>query len=528
MKIIKSNEHCPKDYLHWVYNGLDCMITYELRETLDRQLDMTTRRTYRFSLALQAPILEMTLRGIKIDEDELGLLVVKIEDKIHKLENNFNMLCKEGVGIVGKVNWRSPAQLKKLLYDCLGCQPVKKRDSKGTYKNTTDQSAIETIAQRSFMARPFCSHILKLRHYGKQLSFLNTKMDDDSRLRANWHIAGTRTGRMSSSVSDFGTGTNTQNINEEMRVIFIPDKGMKFANIDLEQADSRGLGAVCWNLGAQGLLSAIMDDERLDKPEIYGAYLDACESNDLHTYVCKMVWPELEWADNPRGDRAVANRLFYHDLSYRDCAKRTGHGSNYGGLNALAKTTGIPLKVLKEFQIKYFDKFPCILAWQRWVENQLLIVGSITTLMGRRRQFFGRLKGDSSVLREALAYEPQSITGDVINTGLLKVWRKFSGDVHVLAQVHDSILIQYPQELENDLIPKILEEMRIKIELENGRVCVIPAEAKCGWNWSNFDDKNPKKNPKGLQKFSGMDDREPPKDKGDMLFWDQLGLHPTG
>ena len=51
----------------WVYNGLDCCLTYEIDDELDSVMDPIARGTYQMSLALQAPILEMNMRGIKID-----------------------------------------------------------------------------------------------------------------------------------------------------------------------------------------------------------------------------------------------------------------------------------------------------------------------------------------------------------------------------------------------------------------------------------------------------------------------------
>src|SRR6516165_6883191 len=75
-----------------------------------------------------------------------------------------------------------------------------------------------------------------------------------------------------SLLSDFGTGTNLQNIEDRLRSVFVADKGMKFAYVDLEQAESRLVGAIEWNLFRDG------------------TYLDACESGDLHTSVCRLAW----------------------------------------------------------------------------------------------------------------------------------------------------------------------------------------------------------------------------------------------
>ena len=53
----------------WVYNGLDCCVTSEVYQAIAPQLDPVTRKTYQFSLALQAPVLEMKLRGVLIDQE---------------------------------------------------------------------------------------------------------------------------------------------------------------------------------------------------------------------------------------------------------------------------------------------------------------------------------------------------------------------------------------------------------------------------------------------------------------------------
>ena len=73
MKIIDTSLTTPAQLSamdkEWVYNGLDCLITYELFEVLNPQLDNVTSATYRFSKDLQGPVLEMRLRGVLVDQD---------------------------------------------------------------------------------------------------------------------------------------------------------------------------------------------------------------------------------------------------------------------------------------------------------------------------------------------------------------------------------------------------------------------------------------------------------------------------
>src|SRR5215467_12315958 len=97
---------------------------------------------------------------------------------------------------------------------------------------------------------------------------LKTEIDHDGRMRTSYNIAGTNSGRFSSSLSEFGTGGNLQNIEEGLRSVFIADDGMKLANFDAEQGESRIVGAIEWCLFHDG------------------KYLDVCESEDIHTIVC--------------------------------------------------------------------------------------------------------------------------------------------------------------------------------------------------------------------------------------------------
>jgi len=303
-------------------------------------------------------------------------------------------------------------------------------------------------------------------------------------MRTSYNIAGTTTGRFSSSLSDFGTGTNLQNIEEMLRSVFVADEGMKFAYIDLEQAESRLVGAIEWNL---------FGDSR---------YLDACESGDLHTYVCRLAWTDLPWTGDIKGDREVAERPFYRQHSYRHMAKVLGHGTNYNGKPyTMAKHTKLDAKLIAEFQSRYFTAFPAHQRWHASVGSRLLSDGVLTTLTGRRRWFFGR-RNDDATIREAIAYDPQGSVGDILNRGMLNVWRL--NICQLLLQIHDAILVQYPEQLEDEILPKLLAALRVPIGLRDGRTLIIPAEAKTGWNWSVGSDQNPD----GLTKYKGNDPRK--------------------
>lgn len=480
-----------------IYNGLDVCVTHEVLAAMLPQLDNVSGKTYDFSRALQGPILEMTIRGLRVDQERRDRVLHTINEDITKLSEGLDEIISEGVG--GGVSWRSPKQLMVLFYDILNIAPIRKRGKDGM-RPTVDREALEKLSMY-FLAEPICLYLFALRDLDMKRRLLETGIDSDGRMRTNFNIAGTTTGRLSSAISDFGTGTNLQNIDRELRTIFVADPGYKFVNLDLEQADARNVGAICWNnfVEARGEVFA-------------GSYLDACEGGDLHTAVCRMAWQNLQWGEDPAAFRRVADQIAYRTLTYRDLAKKLGHGTNYyGSPPTMARHTKVDRGTIEEFQKGYFAAFPCIGStnrsdhlsphWHNSVRSNLKTAGSITTLLGRRRYFFGRWNDDET-LRAAIAYEPQSLTADEIDTGLLTLFR--ANRVQILVQVHDSILIQIPEEEHDELIPWAVNTLRVNIPLAKGRDFCVPVEAKVGWNWGD----KTADNPDGLIKWTGSDSRQ--------------------
>ena len=482
MKVIETHKldpsSIPPTERDWVYNGLDCCITAEVLEVLLPQLDYHTFKTYEFSKSLQGPALEMRLRGVRIDKYRKAEVIEQYFRKLDLLERNLERLAFEGVGM-NAFNWRSNDNLKELFYDKLAIPAIKRQG-----RPTVNRDALERL-ESYLIAKPIVTHIKAMRELGKKISMLKTEIDPDGRMRTSYNIAGTSTGRFSSSFSEFGTGTNLQNIEEALRSVFIADRGMKMGYLDAQQGESRVVGAIEWNL---------FQDE---------TYLSACEGGDLHTTVARLCWPTLKWTGNTKADRALAEHPYYRHYDRRFMCKKIGHGSNYGGRPAtLSNQAKIDIRAIDDFQRAYFKAFPAHQRWHSHVNHTLRTTGNIVNLTGRKRWFFGR-RDDDATLREAIAYDPQGSLADILNNGLLNVWHH--RDAEILMQIHDAILIQYPEEKEDEIIPKILKQLRYPIQLKHEREFVIPYDCKVGWNWGKFNAQN---NPDGLKTYIPGDKRK--------------------
>ncbi|MBX4188424.1 MAG: hypothetical protein KW793_04845, partial [Candidatus Doudnabacteria bacterium] len=174
----------------------------------------------------------------------------------------------------------------------------------------------------------------------------------------------------------------------------------------------------------------------------------------------------------------------------------TGNTNYNGKPFTMAKHTKLDQKLIAQFQDRYFAAFPAHRQWHARVAQELYLNGNLTTLTGRRRWFFGR-RNDDATIREAIAFDPQGSVGDILNRGMLAVWRL--NRIQLLLQIHDAILVQYPAEQETEIIPLLLETIKHPIQLKHDRTLIIPSEAQIGWNWGKYDEQQ---NPDGLSKWS--------------------------
>ncbi len=479
-----------------IYNGLDCCVTLEVHEEITRTFNALPA-IYDFERALQAPYLEMMMRGFRIDRVSRDEAARGLRARIEELHVG---LTRMAYAVWDKpLNPASPKQLKDFFYGAMHLPEVW-LSQKGERKLSTNREALEKL-EIYIHARPIIASILAIRDLAKQLQVFDTEIDADHRFRTSYNIAGTETGRPSSSQNAFGTGGNAQNIAPSLRYVFVADSGYKLINVDLEQVEARDVGFFC---------GCLFDD---------WTFLDSCESGDLHTANARLIWPGLPWTGDIKADRAIAERPFYRDFSYRDMAKRGGHLSNYYGTAfTAARWLKVPQQLMEEFQARYCrgrpadpkrglptiqPAYPAIPLYWQWIATELQTTHQLTTPFGRRRHFFGR-PNDDTTLREAIAFLPQSTTADRMNLGLWRVWRHMP-HVQLLAQTYDSITFQVLESQVDSTIPEVLERIRVSLHSPGGRCYIVPGEAATGWNWGYRQQSKEGQvtNPDGLVKWRG-------------------------
>lgn len=446
--------------LFWRYNALDAAVTREIRDVQQVELEeFGAMGTFQHEMSLVRPLMDATRIGLRVDLDTQARLLQKYTSEIDNLQKFLNLAAG------GPVNVKSSPQVKALLYDRLGLPVQRKR---GTGAETADKDAIAALGEK--YSHPVLGAIIQIRERRDLVErYLNCPVDADGRIRCSFDITGTRTGRLSSRASIYGSGSNLQNQPPEIREMYVSDEGKIFIIRDYKQAEAQ---VVAYLAEEEDLIAFFNDPTR-----------------DVH---------------KENAARIFNKRIELVTKEERYLAKKVIHASNYGMgparlvqvVNQEAAITGIRINYQQAKQLMdlYFMLYPKIkeVFW-REVEEDIRRTRTLVSPFGRKREFFGRV--DEKLLNQAYAYKPQSAVGDLACKAFVRCYHELPKEVDTLVNVHDSILVQAPVEMVDEVVAKMEELMAIPIPIK-GRSLVIPTDCKVGFNWG--DRGKDGYNPRGL------------------------------
>jgi DNA polymerase-1 len=427
---------------YWAYNATDSCVTFECFEHIYRELRDSNQLDfyYEYVHALVSPLLDMQLRGIRFDSEARNRARKQYRYELSKLAHTL----EEQVG--HPLNVASHPQMTKWLYEELGLPKItKKRKDTGARTLAADEEALNELYKKHEV--PAIKTILEIRERSKILStYLDVKLDADKRIRCSYLITGTETGRLSSRSTSRRTGTNLQNIPPGIvRRLFLADEGKILVNADLSQAEAR-------------VVAYLSGEERLIR--VFE------EGGDIHKKNAANIFGKEE--------KEITDKE-------RQMAKRVVHASNYGmGPQTFARTADIALSDAKRLLNQYFATYPRIRIWHMDIKAQLKRTRMLVTPLGRKRTFFNRWS--ESVVKEGLAFIPQSTVADIVNQGLIEAHQR---GLELLTQVHDSIMIQCKESNLQGNIEVLRKCLTRPIEI-GGKVLTIPVDFKVGSNWEDM------------------------------------------
>ncbi|MBU2249668.1 MAG: hypothetical protein KKD77_23170 [Gammaproteobacteria bacterium] len=394
----------------WLYNAKDSAVLLEALPNLMHDLEMVNNvEAYREQCRIVEPLTYMQHRGIKCD-------VVGMKEESDKAGETIDRLTGELRAITGTdINPNSPAQLKTYFYKTKGATPYYDR-KKGT--ETTDKNALKRLSRKGHEEAKI---LLEIRRLSKLKStYYDVTLDVDGRLRCSFNPVGTDSGRLSSSETIFGTGTNMQNLPMEFRRYLLADEDCLMFNMDLSQAENRVVAYIA--------------------PE--PTMIEAFEKGiDIHKQTAGLIFNKpLEDVSDEIGSCSIGDGAF----SERFWGKKANHGLNYDlGYKTFAFYYEIPEGDSRYIVDRYHTAYPGIRQYHAWVRHRLGKDRTIENCYGRKRLFLDRW-GDE-LFKSAYSYIPQSTVADKINReGLSYIYynQHLFRPVDLLLQVHDSIVFQ--------------------------------------------------------------------------------------
>lgn len=450
---------------YWTYNCKDACITWEISfEIQEAQKDAANPNHCTFQQAQFFPVLRMMLRGVRIDHALKKTLSADLTKLAFDRQEQLDYVAGH------PLNPKSPKQLSQFFYTDLGIPGVK---NLSTDSLTTNSPALALIAEREPALKPLCQLIAELRSLGVfKSTFVDAKLDTDSRMRCSFGIAATETNRYNSRENAFGTGMNMMNIPVKekqkikgqnylslpnIRKLFLPDPGYTFFDMDLDRAD---LQVVVWEADDKDLKTAL----RLG--------IDTHCLNAMTIFNITGIPPDELTETHPRykDHRAKIGE------NHRNKAKAGVHATNYGvGDRTLAMALGITMQEASIFRKKWFAAHPGIKKWHDRTTEQVEKRGYIENPFGARFYKLGRFD-----LPEFLGWLPQSTVAGVINRALVSIdeWAEAGKtSIQLLIQVHDSLAGQFLSQKRDEEIATLQKLSAIVVPYPDP--LVIPTSVNC-------------------------------------------------
>ncbi len=385
------------------YNSLDAACTLEIRNAIWQDLYHEYMPTYQMTVDLFEPLMFMQSRGIKVNMEALQQTKTEILKSAAEKQEELNRL-------VGReLNVNSNKQCQAYFYVELGIPPYYNNGSV-----TVDDLALQRLS-RGTAKRPGLRQA-KLVQEIRGLQKLNgtyhdLEFDADNRMRCSYNPRGTRFGRLSSSKTVFGTGTNNQNLPQEFKK-FLEADGV-FLEIDKRQAE---WVVVAYLTGDANMLSVV---ESGQDTHIHTASLMFNAEKEIVQYDDKIVGsntdPDLI-ASLRGSDSFLAGRTgnFQRTMSARQCGKKSNHGLNYDeGFVQFALINEIEQREAKVIWEMYHNIYPGIHLWYENIKRLLQKDRTLTNYFGRKVRFMDAWGPD--LWKSAYSMLPQSTVVDSLN-----------------------------------------------------------------------------------------------------------------
>jgi DNA polymerase I-like protein with 3'-5' exonuclease and polymerase domains/uracil-DNA glycosylase len=420
----------------WNYNGKDGCVALESWELLEKEMDEGDfRATYDMTVAMTDPLMFMNMRGMKVDLEGLDRTKHQVEGEIAKREAELSEA-------VPGLNPDSPKQCAKHFYKDKGYHPYLGK----TGNPTTDDKALARIYRR------YNDRVAKLIQELRGLkklkgTYLDITFDADHRMRCSWNPRGTWTGRLSSGKTVYDTGMNMQNLDPKFKDFLVADDGYMLIEFDLAGAE---WVVVAYLTGDQNMINVV---ESGKSPHVVTGALISGAPEELvaleHKIVDSATDPEVIEELRKQIPQLLEGEFFLpRSMSIRQAGKKSNHGLNYDmKYRRFALENEMDEADAEKIVTLYrIAAYPGLVKWhEKEVEDLRKNDRCLWNCFGRKVRLLS--EWGQELFNAVYSFKPQSTVGDITEQGMVEAYGLNDPDfqpAQLLAQVHDSLVFQYP------------------------------------------------------------------------------------
>lgn len=416
------------------YLARDVYYTRKLYFTLTKELKKDSR-LFDFYTNVMVPAM-MTYRdieynGIWLDEDQMD----RVEDRLTKQLNSAARRLRK----YGDINWNSPKQVSKLLFEDLGLKPLE--------ATKTGFSTSESVMKRLSRKHKAPKQIILYREASKGIStflkgwrgkMVGERVHPTFNLIRIWtgdKSVGTVTGRPSAENPPLQQTPR----DPEIRSVARAPEGWEFLEADYSQVELR-------------IVAMLSGDKAMKRAFQLG--------EDIHTKTATMI-----------SGKDRSKEKGFDAKEWRKKAKPVNFGFVYGmGVDTFLEYARDKFGVIftreegERIREGFFRLYNGLRPWYKRQIRMARLNGYVRSLSGRVRHLPNINSEDnyesSYDERRAINSPVQGLSSDFTLMSVIEINKKFSHDIlRIVGTVHDSIIMEVKKENVKEIIPQIRKIM---------------------------------------------------------------------
>ena len=406
-------------------------IQYVIKKIYIKQSDELKKlaRINKLAEEIEWPLIKVLAKmervGIKLDVKYLKEYSLKIEDSISDLEQLIYGYANR------EFNISSPAQLSEVLF---GSNNLK-LPTDGIKRTKTTYSTAASELDKLRLVHPIIELISKYREVTKlkstYIDALPKQVDESSRVHTTFSLTTAQTGRLSSLDPNLQNIPIRTELGRQIRSAFIAEPGRTFISADYSQFELRLAAVLAKDQELIGMFNRGVDIHTQTAAQVYGRELDD---------VTKQM---------------------------RRAAKVINFGILYGmSPHGLSIATGMTHEQAEDFIFKYKALRKPLFSYMDTIIASAKKDGYVESLFGRRRML-PDIRSSNFAIRQAaeraaINMPIQGTEADLMKMAMIKcddLLANQHNDCNLLLQIHDSVLVECPGAVADDLSKKLKDVM---------------------------------------------------------------------